>query len=161
MCLSRLQTFPPINVNFPTVQFQLSLTSKVSPEDFHLGYCLTGVLEKGPQKYSTYKVTHLAFVRRKEGTLKCQKAQRRRPPKLSRFWKRNARIPRLSCQTTTTCCNVVTRECCNASKGKIGRVIKSLDERDAEVTEVTSPSLSLKTPGRLRLWLREKLRVFW
>lgn len=46
--------------------FKLTLTSAISSEDFHLGYCLTGVLERSQQKYTPYQMTHLAFVRRRE-----------------------------------------------------------------------------------------------
>ncbi|TRY80316.1 hypothetical protein TCAL_11741 [Tigriopus californicus] len=46
--------------------FKLTLTSAISSEDFHLGYCLSGVLERSHQKYTPYQMTHLAFVRRRE-----------------------------------------------------------------------------------------------
>ena len=44
--------------------FKLSLSSAVSPSDFHLGYCLTGVLERSGLKYAPYAITHMAFVKR-------------------------------------------------------------------------------------------------
>jgi len=44
--------------------FKLSLSSAVSPADFHLGYCLTGVLERSGVKYAPYAITHMAFVKR-------------------------------------------------------------------------------------------------
>lgn len=40
----------------------------MTSEDFHLGYCLTGVLERSVRKYDPYQVTHLAFVKRKTNT---------------------------------------------------------------------------------------------
>ena len=44
---------------------QLTLTSHVSPEDFQLGYTMTGTLERSDDKYSGFQTTHLAFVRRR------------------------------------------------------------------------------------------------
>lgn len=44
--------------------FKLSLSSDVSLSDFHMGYCMSGVMEQSGEKYSPYKITHLAFVKR-------------------------------------------------------------------------------------------------
>ncbi len=36
----------------------------MSPEDFHHGYCMSGVLERRQRRHGTYHVTHTALVRR-------------------------------------------------------------------------------------------------
>jgi len=47
--------------------FRLSLTSHVSPEDFQMGYSMTGTVERSHNKYMGFQTTHMAFVRRKMG----------------------------------------------------------------------------------------------
>ena len=44
---------------------QLTLTSHVSPEDFQMGYSMTGTVERSQSKYMGFQTTHMAFVRRK------------------------------------------------------------------------------------------------
>ena len=42
------------------------MTSHVSPEDFQLGYSMTGLVERSSNKYVNFQTTHLAFVRRSQ-----------------------------------------------------------------------------------------------
>ena len=42
------------------------MTSHVSPEDFQLGYSMTGLVERSSSKYVNFQTTHLAFVRRSQ-----------------------------------------------------------------------------------------------
>lgn len=42
------------------------MTSHVSPEDFQLGYSMTGLVERSGFKYVNFQTTHLAFVRRSQ-----------------------------------------------------------------------------------------------
>ena len=46
--------------------FQLTLTSHVTEEDFQLGYSMSGHLERSFEKYISFQITHLAFVRRRD-----------------------------------------------------------------------------------------------
>ena len=46
--------------------FQLTLTSHVSNEDFQLGYSMSGHVERSFEKYISFQITHLAFVRRRD-----------------------------------------------------------------------------------------------
>ena len=46
--------------------FQLSLSSHVSSEDFQLGYSMSGHVARSFEKYISFQITHLAFVRRKD-----------------------------------------------------------------------------------------------
>lgn len=52
--------------NLPNPYFRLTLTSHVSNEDFQLGYSMSGQLERSFEKYISFQITHLAFVRRKD-----------------------------------------------------------------------------------------------
>lgn len=50
----------------PTAEeFQLTLTTNVSNDDFQLGYSMTGVLEQGPKHSEALNTTHIAVVKRK------------------------------------------------------------------------------------------------
>ena len=48
------------------VFFQLTLSSHVSHEDFQLGYSMSGHVARSFEKYISYQITHLAFVRRRD-----------------------------------------------------------------------------------------------
>lgn len=43
---------------------QLTLTTDVTTTDFHMGYCMSGCLERSVKKCSDFSQTHLAFVKR-------------------------------------------------------------------------------------------------
>ena len=47
------------------VHFKLQLTSCVSNEDFQMGYCMTGTLERGNGQNDGMELTHFAAIRRK------------------------------------------------------------------------------------------------
>ncbi|XP_014678999.1 PREDICTED: uncharacterized protein LOC106818840 [Priapulus caudatus] len=46
--------------------FLLCLTSKVSDEDFQLGYTMTGTLERGDVASGKFNLTHYAMIKRKD-----------------------------------------------------------------------------------------------
>lgn len=46
--------------------FQLFLTTHVSPSDFKLGYSMTGTLERGDRQRGRLQLTHYAMIKRKE-----------------------------------------------------------------------------------------------
>ena len=46
--------------------FQLTLSSHVSNEDFQLGYSMSGHVQRSFEKYISFQITHLAFVRRRD-----------------------------------------------------------------------------------------------
>jgi len=52
--------------NLPNPYFRLSLSSHVSHEDFQLGYSMSGHVARSFEKYISYQITHLAFVRRRD-----------------------------------------------------------------------------------------------
>ena len=56
----------PPNYNIFFFFFQLTLTSHVTEEDFQLGYSMSGHLERSFEKYISFQITHLAFVRRRD-----------------------------------------------------------------------------------------------
>ena len=56
--------------------FQLTLTSHVSAEDFQMGYSMTGTVERSQDKYTGFQTTHMAFVRRKPATTGNRKLHR-------------------------------------------------------------------------------------
>ena len=45
--------------------FRLLLSTDVSNADFHLGYSITGVLERGDRKAGKLEMTHFAMIKRK------------------------------------------------------------------------------------------------
>lgn len=46
----------------PEPDFKLTLTSNIERNDFNMGYCLTGHLERGANK--KYQTTHFAVVKK-------------------------------------------------------------------------------------------------
>merc|ERR1711953_550701 len=52
--------------HLPNPYFKLTLTSHVTEEDFQLGYSMSGHLERSFEKYISFQITHLAFVRRRD-----------------------------------------------------------------------------------------------
>lgn len=51
------------DINSP--DFRMFLTTNVSNADFHLGYCVTGTLERGDKRKGDLQLTHFAMVKRK------------------------------------------------------------------------------------------------
>ncbi|XP_053964202.1 uncharacterized protein LOC128867127 [Anastrepha ludens] len=45
-------------------EFKLYLTSNISMEDYNMGYCLTGFVERRCQHTNTYQMTHFAVIKR-------------------------------------------------------------------------------------------------
>jgi len=45
--------------------FKLSLSTNVSNADFQLGYCMTGILERGCRADGHMEMTHFAMIKRK------------------------------------------------------------------------------------------------
>lgn len=45
--------------------FKLILSSDVSNEDFQMGYCMTGTLERASEKKDAMETTHFAVIKRK------------------------------------------------------------------------------------------------
>lgn len=45
-------------------EFQLYLTSNISMEDYNMGYCLTGFVERRCHQTNTYQMTHFAVIKR-------------------------------------------------------------------------------------------------
>ncbi|XP_067628845.1 uncharacterized protein [Eurosta solidaginis] len=45
-------------------EFKLYLTSNISMEDYNMGYCLTGFVERRCQQTNTYQMTHFAVIKR-------------------------------------------------------------------------------------------------
>lgn len=45
-------------------EFKLYLTSNISMEDYNMGYCLTGFVERRCHQTNTYQMTHFAVIKR-------------------------------------------------------------------------------------------------
>ncbi|XP_023171212.2 uncharacterized protein LOC111599711 isoform X2 [Drosophila hydei] len=45
-------------------EFKLYLTSNISMEDYNMGYCLTGFVERRCQLTNTFQMTHFAVIKR-------------------------------------------------------------------------------------------------
>lgn len=45
-------------------EFKLYLTSNISMEDYNMGYCLTGFVERRCQVTNTFQMTHFAVIKR-------------------------------------------------------------------------------------------------
>ncbi|KAH8384785.1 hypothetical protein KR093_008302 [Drosophila rubida] len=45
-------------------EFKLYLTSNISMEDYNMGYCLTGFVERRCQQTNTFQMTHFAVIKR-------------------------------------------------------------------------------------------------
>ncbi|XP_031621114.1 uncharacterized protein LOC116339402 [Contarinia nasturtii] len=54
--------------------FKLHLTSNISIADYNMGYCLTGVLERGYKRTNKYQQTHFVVIRRRWPSLKDTKS---------------------------------------------------------------------------------------
>ncbi|XP_030375658.1 uncharacterized protein LOC115624947 [Scaptodrosophila lebanonensis] len=48
----------------PHDEFKLYLTSNISMEDYNMGYCLTGFVERRCQQTNTFQMTHFAVIKR-------------------------------------------------------------------------------------------------
>ncbi|XP_037952868.1 uncharacterized protein DDB_G0287625, partial [Teleopsis dalmanni] len=47
-----------------TDEFKLYLSSNISMEDYNMGYCLTGFVERRCQQTNTFQMTHFAVIKR-------------------------------------------------------------------------------------------------
>ena len=64
---STIKSFAEYSISIISIfLFQLTLTSHVSNEDFQLGYSMSGHVERSFEKYISFQITHLAFVRRRD-----------------------------------------------------------------------------------------------
>uniref|UniRef100_A0A1B0A2Q6 Uncharacterized protein n=1 Tax=Glossina pallidipes TaxID=7398 RepID=A0A1B0A2Q6_GLOPL len=54
-------------------EFRLYLTSNVSKEDYNMGYCLTGFVERRCQETNTFQMTHFAVIKRQWPSLNQEK----------------------------------------------------------------------------------------
>lgn len=53
---------------------QLNLTSNISIDDYRMGYCIIGTLERGYKKTNKYQQTHFVVIRRRWPSLKDTKS---------------------------------------------------------------------------------------
>lgn len=51
--------------NTPSPDFRMTLTTNISNEDFQLGYCVTGTLERGDKKKGDLQLAQFAMVKRR------------------------------------------------------------------------------------------------
>merc|ERR1712223_2172559 len=83
--------------NLPNPYFRLSLSSHVSSEDFQLGYSMSGHVARSFEKYISFQITHLAFVRRKDfqeppASSSSEQNQKETTSKAARFVKNLCRV---------------------------------------------------------------------
>merc|ERR1711988_1264932 len=83
--------------SLPNPYFRLSLSSHVSSEDFQLGYSMSGHVARSFEKYISFQITHLAFVRRKDfqeppASSTSEQNQKETTSKAARFVKNLCRV---------------------------------------------------------------------
>lgn len=54
----------PLTTSKDNDEFKLYLSSNISMEDYNMGYCLTGFVERRCQQTNTFQMTHFAVIKR-------------------------------------------------------------------------------------------------